>query len=157
MSFTSKKTIAAMMVTLGLVITYVIYGLGSSAPAPEDLQAWAALMLVFIGIAVGAAVVIQILAHIAAAIGFAVKEPGFSKRDINRELASLTVEDERNKQIEHRATHYGYYVSGLGVVLAFVSLALGVSAVAALHIIFAAFALGSLVESALSIYHHERG
>jgi hypothetical protein len=119
---------------------YTVYALGKNAPGPEtpeSLRAWALGMLVFIGIGVAAAIVIQILFHIVFSIGI--------------------VEDEMDKLINLKAGHTGYICAGIGFVAALAALAFGASGVFALHILFGSFAGGSLAEGGVSIYLYEMG
>jgi hypothetical protein len=157
MSYNSRKTIVNMAAGIVLVVAYLIYALGSNAPAPEDLQSWATAMLVFIGIGIAAIIVIQILFHIAFAIGVAIKEGESSEENVERVISSSMVEDEREKLIGLKSSVIGYVCAGVGFIAALVALALGSSALIALHILFGTSILGSLVEGAVSVYLDERG
>jgi len=157
MSYSSKKNLVSIIAGILLTIAYSIYALGGKAPVAGDLQSWAVAMLVFIGISIAALVVIQVLFHIGLAIGIAVKENGHDEKKVERILESSMVEDEREKLIGLKASHIGGIIAGIGFVAALVTLAVGLSAVFALHIVFGAFAIGSIIEGCVSIYHHERG
>ncbi|MCL2058765.1 MAG: hypothetical protein FWH01_06850 [Oscillospiraceae bacterium] len=74
MSYTSKKNIVSVAAGIALMVAYIIYARGAKAPAAVDVKAWAVALLVFIGIGVGAQIVLQVLFHIALAIGLAAKE-----------------------------------------------------------------------------------
>jgi hypothetical protein len=157
MSYQSRRTVVSLIAGAMLIAAYVIYALGSHAPAPDDLRSWATAMLVFIGIGVGALIVIQILFHIAFAIGTAIKERENNDAKIERIIASSMVEDEREKLIDLKSGHIGYVCAGLGLVAALAALALGMSALFALHILFGSFAVASLAEGCANVYLHERG
>jgi len=157
MSYSSKKTISGMAVGIILITGYIIYALGGAAPAPEDLKAWAAAILIFIGIGIAAGIVIQILFHIAFAVGTAVKERERDDKTVERIISASVVEDERDKLIELRSGRIGHIFSGLGFVAALVALAFGMSALFALHILFGVFFVGALIEGAVSVYYYERG
>jgi hypothetical protein len=157
MSYNSKRTIVSMVAGGVLVAAYAVYALGGRAPAAGDLKAWAGAMLIFIGIGVAAVIVIQILFHIAFAIGVAVKERGSGEEEIERIIASSTVEDEREKLIGLKSSGVGYVCTGIGFVSALAALALGMSALTALHILFGACAASSFIEGGVSVYLFERG
>jgi hypothetical protein len=157
MSYSSKRTIVSMVAGLILIAAYIIYALGANAPAPENLKAWAIAMLVFIGISVAAMIMIQILFHIALAIGIAVKERQCEDKEVERIISSTMVEDERDKLINLKSSHIGYICAGIGFVAALVTLAVGMTSVAALHILFGVFAAGSIIEGIASVYYYEKG
>ncbi|MDR1092912.1 MAG: hypothetical protein LBL66_02050 [Clostridiales bacterium] len=157
MSFKSKTNAATLAAGVLLGAGYLVYALGRHAPAPNDLQSWAAAILIFIGIGIGAAVLAQIAFHIALAVGTAVKENGADEGKIKRAIAATVAEDEMDKLIALKSTHFGYMLAGLGFVAALVALVCGAAAVNALHILFGASLLGSLAEGALSIWFYEKG
>jgi hypothetical protein len=159
MSYNSKRTIASMVAGVLLVTAYIIYALGEHSPAPSDLKSWAIAMLVFIGISVVAVIVIQIVFHIASAVGIAIKEKyqEHSDEDVERNLSSLMVEDERDKLISLKSSHIGYIFAGIGFVAALAGLAFGVSGIVALHILFGAFAIGSIAEGIATVCFYEKG
>ena len=157
MSYSSKRTIASIAAGAVAIAAYIIYALSERSPAPEDLKAWAITMLVFIGIGVALVIVIQILFHIATAIGIAAKEPGCDDKEIERNISSLMVEDERDKLINLKSSHAGYILAGIGFIAALAGLAAGISSVFALHILFGSFAAGSLVEGLISVHFYEKG
>ena len=156
MTYNSKSILVSMGAGVLMAAVYIVYALGGSAPAPDDLKSWAIAMLIFIGACIVAGIIIQILFHIAFAIGVAVKERE-NDRNIGRIIASSTVEDEMKKLIDLKSSRIGYVCSGIGFLAALVSLAFGMTAIVALHIIFASIAVGSLIEGSFSIYLHERG
>ena len=157
MSFNSKKAIASMSAGVFMIIAYITYALGGSAPASEDLKSWAVAMLVFIGISIVVVIVIQILFHIATAIGIAVKKHERDRKKIDRRFSAITVEDERDKLISLKSSHISSIVAGIGFVSALVCLAFGASAVLALHVIFGSCAVGSIAEGVASVYFYEKG
>ena len=108
MSYQSKRTIASIIAGLLLAAAYVAYALSERAPAPDNLKSWAAVMLIFIGIGVAAVIIVQIVFHIAFAIGAAAKEQDHDGKKIERILSSFMVEDEREKLISLKSAHVGY-------------------------------------------------
>jgi len=163
MSFKSKKMISSAAAALALIVAYVVYALGEKAPAADDLKGWAIAMLVFIGISVAAMIVIQILFHIAFAIGIAVKEGLASKegerddKTLRRIFDSETVEDERDKLVELKSARIGYIVAGAGFIAALVALLLDMPALYAIHIVFGSFFIGSAAEGVAGVWQYERG
>ena len=159
MTYNSKKNIASMIAGIFLIAAYVIYAMGSP-PAPEDIQAWAKLMLVFVGIGVASQIVIQVIFHIALAIGIAVKEKAQGHEpdeNVEKIMKSSMVEDERDKLINLKSSHIGYICAGSGFMIALFALAGGATFVIALHIIFGSCAAGTLIEGGAGICLHERG
>lgn len=157
MTYNSKRTITSMVAGVILLIAYIIHALGKQPSASESLMPWAKTMLAFIGIGVVSLIIIQIIFHIVFAIGVAVKEQDQSDKDVERIISASMVEDERDKLINLKAAHIGYVVVGIGFVATLAVLAFDGSTILALHILFAAFSLGSLAEGAVSVYHNERG
>jgi hypothetical protein len=146
-----------MVAGLLLVVAYGIYALGSHAPAPDDLKSWAIALLVFIGIGVVAIIVIQILFHIAFAIGIAVKERTRDEKTVERMVSATFVEDERDKLINLKASRAGSLCAGVGLIAALVVLALGLAEVVALHVLVGAFAFATIPEGVMNVYLNERG
>jgi len=157
MNYSSKRTIASIAAGAALAAAYCAYALGGRSPAPEDLKAWAVAMLVFIGIGVAAVIVIQVLFYIAFSVGVAAKERDQDDKTVERIIASTVAEDERDKRIGLKSARVGYVVAGAGFIAGLAALALGASAVAALHILFGTLAAGSIAEGIVSVYYYERG
>ena len=143
-----------------LIISYVIYALGKSAPAPNDLKGWAIVALVFIGIGVAAIIAIMILFHIAYAIGIAVKEKMQGREpdeNVERIMNSSMLEDERDKLIGRKSDRVEHIITGFGFIAALIALACGTSAVIALHIVLGATGGSTLIGGCVNIRYHERG
>ena len=157
MSHSSQKTTASIVAGILLIIAYVIYALGESAPDPENVKAWAVAMLVFIGIGAAVTIVVEVLFHVALVVGIAVKEGEQDEKKIERAVSSSMVEDEREKLIGLKSSHVGYLCAGAGSVAMLAALASGLPFIPALHILFGAFALGSVAEGAARVYFYEKG
>ena len=157
MTISGKKTVLSMFSGVLMVIAYIIYALGGSAPEPGNVKSWALAMLIFIGIGVILAIVIEIFFHIALSIVVSVKENEGDSKKVERVIKSSMLEDERDKLIGLKSARLGYVCAGAGFIAALVLLAFGVQAVAALHTIFASFAAGSLAEGIMGVYYHEKG
>ena len=158
MTFKSKRIITSMVAGVSLIIAYIIYALSKHAPPPDNVAMWALAILVFIGIAVAASIVIQVLFHIVYSVGVAVKERDRDDKEVERIIASEAAEDELDKLISLKASHTGYICAGIGFIAALVCLAFfNPSMVAALHIIAGSFFVGSCVEGCISVRFYERG
>ena len=158
MTFKSKRTIVSMMAGVILAVAYIMYALGTKAPSLSDISAWAVAMLVFIGIAIVASIVIQILFHILYSIGIAVKERDLDDKEVERIIESETVEDEDDKTISLKTSRAGYFCTGIGFIIALVWLAfMGTSMVVAFHILLGAIFIGSFIEGIMSVRYYERG
>ena len=154
MSIGSKKNLASIITGILVLNAYLIFAIGGAADYNgNDVRWWAIVMLCFIGIAVVATIIVQIAFHIGAAIAISVKE----KTEDEKVIASELKEDERDKLIEQKAYHIGYIVAGLGFLTTLIALALNASPVAALHILFCSFCIGSLAEGIARIYFYEKG
>ena len=157
MSYTSKRTLISMGVGILLLIAYIVYAFGSAAPAFDDLKSWAVAILIYIGVCIASGIVIQILFHIALAIGVSVKDQNLDDNNVERIIKSSMVEDERDKLINLKSNRIGYSCSGFGFVAGLIALAFGIQAVAVLHIMAGSFAVGAIVEGCVSVYLNERG
>ena len=157
MAFISKRILVSIITGIALIVGYIIYALGSNAPATGDLKAWATLLLIFIAISVVAQIVIMILFYIVSSIGISIKEGDESGNSAKRIIESESVEDERDKMNVLKSARFGYILGGVGAVGMLLMLAFGDSSIAALHILFAGFAVGSMVEGFARIYYNEKG
>jgi len=156
MSIKSKRTLTSIITGAIFLVAYAVYALGRDFSS-TDLKSWAILLLIFIGISIAAMVLIQILFHLIFAVGTAVKEHEKGDREVERIIEASVVEDEMDALINLKSGHVGSICTGLGFVAALAALALSVPAAIALHIMFGASALGSLIEGGVSIYFYERG
>ncbi len=157
MSYNSKRNIASVIAGVIVIVAYIIYALGEHSPAPKDLKSWAIAILVFIGIGVGAVIIIQILFHLVFAIGIAFEQRERGDEGVERIIKSSMTEDEREKAVSLKSSKVGYICSGVGFVVALTALAFEMTSVAALHILFGTFAVGSIMEGIVSVYYYEKG
>lgn len=157
MTLKSKKNITSMAMGILSLVAYLIYALGNSAPPAGDLKAWASAILIFVGISVAAQIVAQIVFHIAVAVGIAVREREKDGKIVERIIKSEMSEDERDKGIIQKASHFGYICVGTGFAAALTALALGALAVTALHILLAACFAAGLAEGIVNICLYEKG
>jgi len=157
MTYNSKKNIMGMTAGIVTIAAYIVYAGTGNAPASGDIQSWARLMLIFIGIGVVAQIIVQIVFHIAFAIGVAVEENDKHGENTKKIVNSTMIEDERDKLISLKSARIGYICAGTGSVAALIVLAAGASFVVALHIVAAAGAAGSFAEGCANVFFNERG
>jgi hypothetical protein len=164
MSYQEKRTIVSVLTGIAVLTAYCIYAFGHAPTinvAPADLKYWARTMLIFIGIGVGASIVIQIVFHILLSIGLAVKktiENGtVDDKVIEQEIGSEIVEDEMDKLIELKSTRVGFAIAGVGFVAALLALILNYSPAVMLNVMFISFCAGSILEGFAQMYYYRRG
>ena len=157
MTYRSKRSIASMVAGVAIMIAYIIYAKGSSAPALDDIQAWAIAMLICIGIGVAINIIIQILFHIGFSIGVAVKNQDCDDSTVEHEINSEMVEDEMSKTISLKASYTSNVIAGVAMLVLLVILATGSPVVMALNALFLTCMLSSLAFGATEIFFNERG
>ena len=134
-------------------------------PVEVGLKATAITMLVFIGISIAAAIVIQIAFHILYSVELAVREKMHNQacddeeigESVKRTIGAEMVDDEMNKQVELKASRAMAAVSGAGFLAGLAALALGYAPTAMLNIQFAACYLGWIAEGCAQIYYYRKG
>lgn len=164
MSYQEKRVMVSVMTGLALMAAYGVNAYGkyrAGLASPADLGIWAVTMLKYIGVGIVAAIVIQIVFHILMSVAIAAKE---SIRDeacgdehIKKTIALEMVEDEMDKLIELKSMKIGFAVAGGGFMLSLITLAMGMTPVLMLNLLFAAFGIGSLLEGAAQLYYYRKG
>jgi hypothetical protein len=164
MSYQEKRTITSIVTGALVLAAYCMYAFSnnqSGASAPDDLKFWAGTMLIFIGVGVAAAIVIQIVFHILLSIAIAVKEKARDEqcddKEIEKTIGAEMVEDEMDKLIELKSMRVGFIIAGIGFVAALVSLVLNYSPAVMLNILFISFSAGSLIEGLAQLYFYRVG
>ena len=157
MSYTSKRALVSMGVGFLLLAAYALYAFGEASPAMDDLKSWAVVLLVYVVACIAVGIIIQIVFHLAFAVGISANEKDCDSKKVERIIKSSMVEDERDKLINLKSANISYQFAGLGFVAGLVALAAGTSAVVALHIMAGAFAFGSIVEGCVIVFLNERG
>ncbi len=164
MSYQEKRTLVSILSGICLLAAYCIYAFGRVAAGDvpgDDLHFWAETMLIFTGIGVGATIIIQILFHIAFAIGIAIQKKlaheSCDDKEIERQIKTETVEDERDRMIELKSLRFGFAFAGLGFIAGLAWLAWNGSAAVMLNILFLSFGIGSLLEGAVQFHHYRQG
>ncbi len=160
MSYQSKRTLFSLIIGLGILAAYCIYGLSkynAGSIAAGDVAFWAKTMLIFIGIGIVANILLQILFHIALSIGIAVKERENDEKVINRRIAAEMVEDEMDKLIQLKSLRVGFALAGVGFVGALFAIVFGRSVALALNIMYLSFNIGALAEGITSLHYYGKG
>ena len=162
MSYTSKRNTASIVAGVALIAAYIVYAMGARAPATDDVKAWAAAILVFIGIGIVAQIAVQIVFHIALSIGIAIKEElktgdQDGGKAAERIIKAEMVEDERVKIIGLKASRVGSAFAGISMAAALIALASGAKTVFALHLLFGLCAFSGVAEGVAGIIMDERG
>lgn len=164
MSYQEMRSIVSMLTAIIMLEAYWIYAYGkvqSEATATDDMKFWAGTMLVFIGIGIVAAVVIQLIFHILLSVAVAVKEKTRNgqcdDKEIESTIESEMVTDEMDQLIELKSVRVGFIVVGIGFIAALVSLVIEPSIAVMLNILFGSFYAGSLVGSLVQLYYYRRG
>lgn len=164
MSYQEKKIIVLILTGILVLTAYSIYAFGkvqSGMADPNDIKFWAAAMLIFIGIGVVAAIVIQIVFHILLSIAIAVKEQVQNGKCDDKKLEKTIelemVEDEMDRLIGLKSLRISYAIAGFGFIAALVSLVLNYSPAVMLNILFFSISIGSLIESIAQLYFYRSG
>jgi uncharacterized membrane protein YcjF (UPF0283 family) len=164
MSYQEKRTIVSIITGVFILVAYCTYVYGkyqSGAIAADDLKFWAGAMLMFIGIGIAAAIVIQIVFHILLSVAIAVQEKVRNGKcddnEIEKTIGAEMVTDEMDKLIELKSMRIGFSVAGIGFVAALVSLILNYSPAVMINIMFVSFSAGSLLEGFTQLYFYRKG
>jgi hypothetical protein len=143
---------------------YCIYAFGkyqSGAVAAGNLKFWASTILIFIGIGIAASIVIQIVFHILLSISIAVKkkmrDENCDDKEIEKSIEAEIVEDEMDKLIELKSTRIGFFVAGIGFVVALLSLVFNYPPMVMLNILFISFVAGPLFTGFTQLYFYRKG
>lgn len=164
MSYQEKRVAVSVLTGAALMAAYGVNAYGkvqAGLTAAEDLGLWAVTMLQYIGIGIVAAIVIQIVFHILISIAIAAKESIRNEtcgdEHIKKTIALEMVEDEMDKLIELKSMRIGFAVAGGGFILALITLAMGISPVLMLNLLFASFGIGSMLEGLAQLYYYRKG
>lgn len=160
MTYQTRREVVMMateIVVIGIYLFY-LFGTGRYLELGNDLSEWAKVMLVFIGIRLASIIVIQIIYHIAQAIGTAVTMRDRTEEEIEAEVKNSTSsDDEMDKLIELKANYYASFVLGVGVLAALVGLVLGMEYFVMLNLVFLSGWLVSVGENVLKLYFYQFG
>lgn len=164
MSYQEKRTIVMMFSGALVLAAYCIYAFGqvnAGAVMPDDLKFWARTMLIFIGIGIAAAIIIQIVFHILLSIGIAItkkiQDQDFKEEEIEKSIKAEMVEDEMDRLIELKSNRVGFTLGGFGFAAALILILLGYSTAVMLNVIFLSFSAGSIIEGFVQLYYYRKG
>lgn len=164
MSYPEKKTLVSIGTGLAILAAYGLYAFGrvqSGMVAADDLRFWATTILIFVGVGVLAAIVIQIIFHILLSVSVAVKEQIKHKtcddKAVEKTIELEMVQDERDKLIELKAMRVGFVVAGIGFLAAMGSLVFNYSPAVMVNILFVSFSVGSMAEGVAQMFYYRHG
>jgi hypothetical protein len=164
MSYQEKRTGASILTGALVLAAYCIYAFGKNntgVAASGDLKFWASTMLIFLGIGIGAAILVQIVFHILFAISVAVQQELQGNQSDDKAIEKMIKleirEDERDRLIELKSIRLGFITAGLGFVGGLVSLLFNNSPVIMLNILYISFSVGSLLEGVGQLYYYRKG
>jgi hypothetical protein len=127
----------------------------------DPLRSWAIVMLIFIGITIIAAIILQILFHIFFSVGISVKEAirdhDVGESRIEEAIQGEFVEDERDKLIALKSSRAGLFTSSFGLVAGLLAIVFNASPVLMLNIFFCTFFLGSIAEGIANLVLYSKG
>lgn len=147
MSYQEKENIVNIFSALAISIGYalIIYQkhLQGQFDLTQDYSTWGMIFLIFIGVSIGARIIIYIIFNIINSVATRKEEKPIS--------------DERDKLIKLKSSRNGHHVFSIGLALSFIALAIGMP----VYGIFIAF-IGSCVLSELTdnfsqIYYNRKG
>lgn len=164
MTYQVKRTVVSIITGIFILATYCIYAFGkyqSGMIASGDIKFWAGTMLMFIGIGIVTAIVIQIVFHILLSVAIAIQEKvrngECGGKEIEKTIGAEMVTDEMDKLIELKSARVIFIVAGIGFIAALVSLILNYSPVVMINIMFISFSAGSLLQGFIQLYFYRRG
>lgn len=147
MSYREKENIVNIF--SGLLITaifaWTIYQrhLAGQFDLTSDFRNWGIILLIFMGVSIGARILIYIVFHIINTIATQEEE--------------LPITDERDKLIQLKSTRNSHYAFAVSMMLGFLSLAIG----APIYIILVAFVasglISEIVDNGSQIYYYRKG
>ena len=160
MSYQQKRTITSIITMVIVLAAYCLYTFPRFT-VEDPLRTWAIIMLIFIGITIVAAIIIQILFHIFFSVGISVKEAirdhDVDDSRIDEAIQGEFVEDERDKLIALKSSRAGLYTSSFGLVAGLLALVFNASSVIMLNIFFCTFFLGSIAEGVAYLILYSKG
>ncbi len=164
MSYQIAKTVANILSGIAILVVYLFY-VSSSYQANllsmNELKSWAQIMLIFIGLGIAMAIVVQIIFHILFSIGLAVKQSinngNCNDQEIEKTIQMEMVEDEMGKLIELKSMRVSYITVGIGFVASLFYLVFDYPVVVTLNILFVSFFIGGILDSFTQLYYYTRG
>ncbi len=160
MSYQQKRTLTSVVTSALVFAAYGLYAFPRHT-FEDGLGVWARTMLIFIGVAALAGILVQIVFHVLLSIGVSVRETlhdhDVDSDQIDAAIRQEIVEDERDKLIALKSRQAGFFISGLGLFAGLVSLVLNAPPALMLNILYAGFFLGAIVEGVVNLVIYRRG
>ncbi|WP_208590233.1 hypothetical protein [Gracilibacillus suaedae] len=164
MSYHEKRAIASMITWTLILLAYCTYTFRKyqlGVIATDDMKSWSSTILLFIGVGIVAAIIIQILFHILLSVAVTVQEKKRNgtcdDKEIQKTIESDMVTDEMNQLIELKSMRIAFIVVAIGFVTALLSQVLNYSSTVMLNIMFVSFLIGSLSGELTQLYFYRKG
>ncbi len=157
MYYQQKRSIVGIFVAVALLSSYFLYILGKlseGAVTLDDVKFFAVTMLVFIGIGIVLAIVVQVIFHILFSISIAVHERDKDNQTIEHAIDAAMVEDERDKLIDLKSSRITAIVSMMGFIAGLALLAFGHPVGLMLNVLFGAAGLGAIGEEISKLIYY---
>ena len=156
MSYHEKKALAGIVTMLFIIAGYGIfafYRYSTGSVKTNDLKFWAGSEVVLIIIGVVITVIIQVIL-----IASEINSRNIDRKSkLSKKVKAVILEDEMDKLIARKTSNISYGFTGLGFIIALISVLAGVSASVMINIIFAAICLGSMLEGIAILYYYKVG
>lgn len=159
MSYPQRRTLVNI-ITMALVYTVYCLTAFSRHALTDGLRPWAITMLIFIGVAALAAIIIQVIFHIFFSVRVSVREAvkrmdQQTEEEIGEEISEAIqgemVEDERDKLLEWKSARAGSVTLSAGLMLGLVSIVLNFPPALMLNLVYGAFFLGTITEGIVNL------
>jgi hypothetical protein len=158
MSYPQRRTLVNI-ITMTLVYGAYCLTAFSRHAFTDPLRPWAITMLIFIGIAAIAAIIIQIIFHVALSVGLSVREAVKNRteeeevigKEIEETLKGELIEDERDKLLEWKSARAGSVTFSAGLMLGLVSIVLNFPTAVMLNLVYGAFFIGTIAEGIVNL------
>jgi len=164
MSYQVTRTITRILSGSAVLIIYLFHvnsRYQAGLLAVDQLEAWAQIMLIFIGIAIAVAIVVEIVFHILFSIGVAVKESikgvPYNEKDIEKTINLEMLEDEMAKLIDLKSMRVGYITTVIGFIASLIFLVLNYPVFITVNILFVSFFTAGIIEGIARLYYYKRG
>ncbi|MBG0786687.1 MAG: hypothetical protein H0S79_16440 [Anaerolineaceae bacterium] len=160
MSYPQRRTLVNIFTMAAVYAAYCLTAF-SKHTWTTALKPWAITMLTFIGVAIIAAIIIQIVFHVLLSIGVSVKEAikqeDPENAEIEEALKGALIEDERDKLLELKSSKANSVTLAGGLMLGLVSILLDFPPAVMLNLIYGAFFIGTIAEGIVNLVLYRKG